>query len=220
MVNSNKRKLALCGYLKENHPEIYESPLKVQKFLFFYECFAKIANETHDFSNLKGYKQGPVFSTVYGDYTKERKDFNKAISSAYHSKTENLNEKIQEQCAFLCGTMTEEEISKITHEMWIWKKQEKRIMNGETQVPLNESDFNESDTKLIKDLADMCPIDRIENTRIINIGAKYFVFNEIDAKRITETHLDTLTKLEETNRDDLYNPVYVSIDKKGVLIID
>ena len=54
MLWSNERKLALSGWLNENHRSSYSSSLKLQKFLFFYECFSKVDGEEHDFSNLKG----------------------------------------------------------------------------------------------------------------------------------------------------------------------
>ena len=41
----------------------------------FYENFAKTFGEQPDFSHLRGYKKGPVFSNVWGDYTKERASF-------------------------------------------------------------------------------------------------------------------------------------------------
>lgn len=77
MIYSNERKLSLSGWLRENNNKSYETPLKLQKFLLFYEAFTKVAGEEPDFSHLRGYNRGPVFSTVWGDYTKERSSFNK-----------------------------------------------------------------------------------------------------------------------------------------------
>ncbi len=50
----------------------------IWKFLLFYEAFAKTFGEQPDFSHLRGYKKGPVFSNVWGDYTKERASFDVA----------------------------------------------------------------------------------------------------------------------------------------------
>ena len=69
MIYSNERKLYLSGWLKNNDNTSYETPLKLQKFLLFYEAFTKVSGETPDFSHLRGYKKGPVFSNVWGDYT-------------------------------------------------------------------------------------------------------------------------------------------------------
>ena len=37
MIYSSKRKLALSGWLKENYEDVYNIPLKLQKYLLFYE---------------------------------------------------------------------------------------------------------------------------------------------------------------------------------------
>lgn len=57
MICSNERKLCLSGWLKENNSTSYETPLKLQKFLLFYEAFAKVSGENPDFSHLRGYKK-------------------------------------------------------------------------------------------------------------------------------------------------------------------
>ena len=90
MINSNERKLTLSGWLRSHNPREYDSPLKLQKFLLFYELFTKIAGEQADFDHLKGYKRGPVFSNVWGDYTKERISFNNAITEAYDKNQGNV----------------------------------------------------------------------------------------------------------------------------------
>lgn len=41
MLYSDDRKLALCGWLHENDLKSYESPLRLQKYLFFTKCFQK-----------------------------------------------------------------------------------------------------------------------------------------------------------------------------------
>lgn len=68
MINSNPRKLRLSGWLKENGSSEYNSPLKLQKFLFFYEMFSKIEGDEADFSSLKGYKKD-LFSVMSGEIT-------------------------------------------------------------------------------------------------------------------------------------------------------
>ena len=83
MINSNNRKLALSGWLKENNPREYSTPIKLQKFLLFYELFSKIDGEISDLSHLRGYKIGPVFCDVWGDYTKERYYFDIKATEQY-----------------------------------------------------------------------------------------------------------------------------------------
>lgn len=74
MINSNKHKLCLSVWLKNNYHSSYESPVKLH-FLLFYESFSKINGEKAAFTYLKGYKRGPVFNQVWGYYTKKRQSF-------------------------------------------------------------------------------------------------------------------------------------------------
>ena len=53
MINSTKRKLALSGWLKNNNGKEYDTPLKLQKFLLFYELFSDIDGDEADFSDLR-----------------------------------------------------------------------------------------------------------------------------------------------------------------------
>ena len=218
MIYSNKRKLALSGWLKENNITSYETPLKLQKFLLFYETLTKISGETPDFSHLKGYKKGPVFSSVWGDYTKERVDFNMAAQSAYNTDPQSINKKRAEKCAFIVSTMTEKELSDFTHQMNIWKSKENRIMSGEYQVDLDESDFNSDDMQLIQTLDAMYPTEMVENSTVIKLDEKYFVFSKSDARCLTERHFDTLLTIVEN--EELYNPIFVNMDNEGRLIVD
>ena len=218
MVYSNERKLSLSGWLMKNNFTSYETPLKLQKFLLFYEALTKVSGETPDFSHLRGYKKGPVFSNVWGDYTKERANFNMAAQNAYDKNVESINVERAKKCAFIVGTMTEQELSDLTHQMNLWKSKENRIMSGEYQVDLDESDFNYSDEKLISTLNMICSTDIIESSTIIPLDKKYFVFSKSDAELLTEKHFDVLLTLSEN--EELHNPVFVEFDEEGRLLID
>nr|QWS78943.1 hypothetical protein [Mycoplasma anserisalpingitidis] len=73
MIYPNKRKLDLIEWLRKNDNTLYKNHSKLQKFLFFYECFTKISGETPDFSHLKGDLSGPIFSDVKNYYVKNKK---------------------------------------------------------------------------------------------------------------------------------------------------
>lgn len=220
MVHSNMRKRCLSGWLKNNHLSTYESPIKLQKFLFFYESFAKVRNESADFTSLKGYKRGPVFSQVWGDYTKERKAFDMSVDEAYMNdyKSQNIDDELIEKSAFLVNTLSQKELSELSHKMNIWNVKESRIMAGEQQVPLEEEDFNKDDVQLICLLDSMYPLSMIKESEIIAVNDNYFVFKKDDISKLTEAHYDVLDSLTET--EELMNPVYVDIDEEGRLIID
>jgi uncharacterized phage-associated protein len=220
MIISNNRKQYLSGWLKNNYYSAYETPIKLQKFLFFYESFSKVRDQIVDFSYLKGYKKGPVFSQVWGDYTKERDEFDQCIDMAYlnNPSKQEINEEIAEKCAFLVQTLSQKELSELSHKMHIWKSKEPRIMNGELQVPLLEEDFTKDDENLIQMLDLMYPISMIKESSILAINDHYFVLKKTDIPKLTEMHYDVLDTLTDT--EELINPVYVEIDEEGRLVID
>ncbi len=218
MVYSNSRKLLLSGWLRENGNAEYNSALKLQKFLLFYEAFTKIDGEPADFSHLRGYQRGPVFSNVWGDYTHERLSFDMAAKAEYAKQQGSLNSDRAQKSLFLVSILSEKELSDLTHRMNIWKVQEKRIMGGEYQVDLSETDFNDDDAHLMHLLDQMYPLPMIANSSVINIDNHYFVFSKQDAERLTEQHYDILSSISEN--EHLINPVYVEIDDEGRLVID
>lgn len=218
MIYSNERKLCLSGWLHQNGKKEYDASLKLQKFLFLYECFSKVSGEKPDLEHLRGYERGPVFSQVWGDYTKDRTEFDRAADERYHSGSILINEERAEKCAFVVRVLSENELSELTHAMNLWKAKEKRILSGELQVDLDESDFNEDDRRLICALDKMYPIGLVKNSSVVEIDSHYFVFNKEDTPRLTERHFDILSSLAESGQ--LLNPVYVDIDEGGRLVID
>lgn len=218
MIYSDDRKLALSGWLKEDSIDEYLSPLKLQKFLFFYEAMSKLDNDNADFSHLRGYERGPVFSQVWGDYTKERSEFNTEASKAYQTNTSKVNSDRAKICSFIVKVFTEKELSDITHVMNIWKSKEERILSREYQVNLDEKDFNDDDKIIVKNLKDAFPIEFINNSYVIRVENNNFIISKDDEKRLKEEHLDTLYKLSKL--ETLENPVYTYIDDEGVLVVD
>lgn len=220
MIHSNERKLSLSGWLKENNKSEYDTPLKLQKFLLFYECFTKAAGEEPDFSHLRGYKRGPVFSHVWGDYTKERPQFDIAADNAYQSKLFTINRPRAEKSAFLMKILTEAELSELTHKMNLWKSKEDRILSGEYQVDLFEQDFNQEDINMIRLLDQMYPDSLVANSKVLQMDAFCFVFSNEDAIKLTERHLDILSTVALNETESLHNPVFVAIDDDRRLILD
>lgn len=218
MIYSNKRKLSLSGWLKENDNSSYENSLKLQKFLFFYEVLSKISGEKADFKNLKGYKNGPVFSNVWGDYTKEKDNFNIEIKKAYNSYVKYINKKRAKKCNYIINSMTENELSVLTHQFNIWKSKEDRINSGEYQVKLKESDFNYNDEQLALTINKIYPDELIKNSKIIKINDKRFIISKENYKNLTKEHIEILKKL--VKNEILYNPVFIELDNEGRLIID
>ncbi|MBQ9210826.1 MAG: hypothetical protein IJ153_03920 [Clostridia bacterium] len=215
MLNSTSRKLALAGWLHVNAPDAYNNSLRLQKFLFLYEALCKAEGKEYEFSHLKGYERGPVFSTVWGDYTKEQEAFNIASRKQFEKLGDKIDAENAIKMAFIVKTSTDNELSELTHQFDIWKKQEPRIVAKEKQVELLDSDFQERDVQLITLLGNMYDVDQIIDSAIVHCNNKYYVFSTEDAKRLTEQHYDDLYKLSDN--DDLINPVFTEIDSEGVL---
>ena len=220
MPYSNERKLSLSAWLKNNSRAEYQTPLKLQKFLFFYESFSKVAGEKADFDRLRGYKNGPVFSTVWGDYTKERAAFEIAADRSLAQYGAQINSSRAKQCAFIVATQSEKELSDLTHCMNVWKAKEHLIMSGYYQVPLDEADFNEDDTRIIKTLEKIYPIELVESSKVIDIDNFYFIFNNDDFPKLTAEHIDTLVALAHAGDGSLHNPIFTEFDEDGRLVID
>ena len=219
MINSNVRKLTLSGWLKKNSITAFRSSLRFQKFLFFYEAFSKVDGDSDaDFSGLKGYKNGPVFSTVWGDYTKESCAFEWEADECFEENSEKVNNDRALQCVFIVMTLSESELSALTHVMNIWKSQEELINKGILQVPLHEADFNQNDFEIIRSLQLMYPVSLINSSKIIPIDNIYFVINENKFQELNEEHFDVLSSLVKNEK--LHNPVFIDIDESGCLVID
>ena len=218
MIYSNNRKLYLSGWLLQHDTAAYNSPLRLQKFLFLYEAFSKADGDDADFDRLKGYKRGPVFSSVWGDYTKERDKFSTTSIQAYSRNIDLVNSVRAERAAFIVASLSENELSELSHLFHIWHSKKNRIMDGELHVALDEQDFNDADCNLAKLLEKMYPTTIVQNSIILPIGDRCFVFAKTNYTRLTEQHLDILSSLAmDVN---LHNPVFVEIDDDGRLSVE
>jgi len=215
---SSDRKKALSGWLLKYHEKEFLSPLKFQKFLFFYEALSKTEKDISEFKKLKGYINGPVFSDVYGDYTYETVDFIKDAKRIYKENPKSVNEKRAEFAGFFVSILNEEELSSFTHEFNIWKVKEDDIKSHVPEVPLFKKDFNVNDAELLTSMKEMYPSDYINSVRVIEIFGKSFILNKDDISKLTDKSKYVFISL--ANESSLQNPVYVSISDDGVVLVD
>lgn len=218
MIYSNNRKLNLSGWLFNNNRSAFDSPLKLQKFVLLYELFSYIEEDESDFNNLRGWKRGPVYSSLWGDYTKERPEFVDKCNEVYREKRLEINEDRAQLSSFITSILNEKELSDLTHRLNLWHSKQDRILSGERNVNLNIHDFNDDDVKLIETLRYMYPKELIKNSINFKISDYNFVISQQDYNRLTEEHMDVL--LEVAIRGGLHNPVYLDIDENGVISID
>lgn len=218
MIYSSKRKLMLSGWLMKHNPESYGSSLKHQKFLFFYEAVSKTNGKEYEFTHLCGYKNGPVFNKVLGDYTHERALFDEQAEETYEKRQDKVDNSIAELCSFVTAILNESDLSLFTHKFNIWKSREAEIQDRTKNIYLEDEDFNEADKDMIRSLQSMYPSDFIRNSAVISISGKNFLFSRDDVKKLKVSDYDTLCELSDN--EELINPVYVNIGPKGVLEVD
>lgn len=215
---SSIRKRALSGWLKKYHEKEFFLPLKLQKFLFFYEALSKIEKDVVEFNKLKGYINGPVFSDVYGDYFHRRDDFINEVENDYNDNIKSVNNARAKFAGFLISILNEDELSNFTHEFNIWKAKENDIKSGVRDVSLYEKDFNEKDAELLTSMKNMYPIDYIDSVKVIEISGKSFILNKEDIPKLTDESEYVFISL--ANESSLQNPVYISISDDGVVLVD
>jgi hypothetical protein len=218
MLISSNRKVTLSGWLRKNQPEDFASSLRLQKFLFFYESMSKIDGETAEFQSLKGYENGPVFSDVYGDFTYRKEEFLTNSESYLNEYEEIVNIERAKTAMFLVDIMTERELSNLTHEFNIWNSKSDLINRRVMHVSLHESDFNESDVELMTTLRDMYSIDYIDSVDIIWVYNKCFLISKEDKQKLSHEHENILVDL--AFKEELENPVYITMSEEGVLLVD
>ena len=215
---SSIRKRALSGWLKKYHEKEFFLPLKLQKFLFFYEALSKIEKDVVEFNKLKGYINGPVFSDVYGDYFHRRDDFINEVENDYNDNIKSVNNARAKFAGFLVSILNEDELSNFTHEFNIWKAKENDIKSGVRDVSLYEKDFNEKDAELLTSMKNMYPIDYIDSVKVIEISGKSFILNKEDIPKLTDELEYVFISL--ANESSLQNPVYISISDDGAVLVD
>ncbi|MFL2124078.1 hypothetical protein ACEN4K_03880 [Marinilactibacillus psychrotolerans] len=219
-IITSYRRLSLIAWYKENFEEDFFSSLKLQKFLFFYELYSKTSDRDYSLDYLKGYRNGPVFSEVYGDYTYRKSELIDKVEKVAVKFEDSADENNAKKAGFLASILTEEDLSEITHKFDLWKSKENLIMDpSQKQVPLKEGDFSSKDEYLIDKYKNLYDVDEIESTKTIKINDNVFLLSKEDYENLTDTHKSTLELISAVS-DDLMNPIYVEIGEEGELIVD
>ncbi len=214
MANSSERKQALVGWSFNNAGFI--SNVQLQKFLFFYELFSKIDGDSYELDGLKGYKNGPVFSAVFGDMKYDEK-FKADCGRQFQSRAYLVNEPRAKLADFLVKCLGNK-LSEFTHEMNIWAAKRDEIESGERQVPLSEDDFTEKDAAVLQAIETAYPESYIDSVETCNVNGKTFVYSKADKKQLTDEVYDTLYEVSLDPEFD--SPVYISFSETGELLLD
>jgi len=218
VLNSSPRKMALSGWLKKHHEKEFLSPLKFQKFLFFYETLSIVDKDHYELKRLRGYMQGPVFSDVYGDYKHEKEIFCKEAQKTYSGNKKTINNDRATLSSFLVRILTASELSDLSHEFNIWKAKENEIRPSMKNVPLSIKDFNKHDVAMLTTMKKAYPTNYIDSVEIIEESGKIFLLKKSDMTKLNENSEYAFFALSKEN--SLQNPVYVSVSDDGVLLVD
>lgn len=224
MLYSSKRHIRLSAWFMKNNPKDFFASLKLQKFLFFYEMFSFSVDDEIQIDYLKGYKNGPVFSDVYGDYTYRLDEFQSKLEETIieikakisEGILEPIDEDIAQKASFLVSILSKKELSELSHEFDIWKAKKDRIDAGEKHVKLELEDLSSKDKLLAKELYDLYSLELIENSSVISVNNTKFIISKEQRSLMTtdlEEALEEISKVEEDN------PVYISIED-GVIVVD
>lgn len=213
VINTSNSRLDKIAWLHKQEEVTKFSKLQLQKFLFFYEMFQYLDGRDYDFSSLKAYKNGPVFSNFYGDITYQEAEVVDYLDNVQHEiMIDDSNAKVSK---FLVETMTDSELSKLTHEFNMWKVHQDSIAANIQQIPMDEKDITDEDIELLQLIKISEPS---YDYKVLKLGEKRFVFSQEDFKLLHDSHLELLDSLSSS--EDLINPVYIELDSEGRLLID
>ena len=98
------------------------------------------------------------------------------------------------KCEFLISILSDQDLTELMQHMHTWNN------------------------NMIEALYSMYSIDFILHLNIVTLGNYYFVMQKTESNRLTADHYHILSVL--AHRTDLHNPVFVSLDDKGQLIVD
>ena len=216
LINSDIRKFALCGWLKTNNKSVYNNPKKLHIFLFLYECFSKVENDNPDFNSLEWNINGPVFSNVWIDYTKNRNEFDEKSVRAYEEHSESICSDRVETSNFIVSILTENELLALIQAMNIWSCKNNEISSDTQQTMLYEKDFNDTDFHIISTLKSMYPVEMIRNTKIVELNGYYFIMTKSDFAKLNSELMDELSTV--SHNPNMHNPIYIELFKDKLVI--
>lgn len=213
VLNTSNSMLDKIAWLNQQEDIAKFSKLQLQKFLFLYEMFQFAEKKDSDFSYLKAYKNGPVFSNFYGDITYRKDEIQEYLKQKQHDF--DIDEDNARISQFIVNTLTDSELSDLTHQFKMWSTHKEEIDAGKKQIPMSEKDITDDDIEILDLLKSSEPDYDYE---ILRIDQKNFVFSKEDFMNLNEEHLELLDSL--STNEELLNPVYVEVESSGRLVID
>lgn len=212
-LNTSSTRLDKIAWLHKQEAITKFSKFQLQKFLFLYEIFQYVDEKDYDFSSLKAYRNGPVFSDFHGDAVYRETELVDYLNKVRHEITiDETNAKVSK---FLVETLTDTELSKLTYELDMWKIHQNNKTATIKASPMHEKDITSEDKELLQMVKTFeVPYDY----KILKLGEKRFLFSQEDFERLNDNHLILLDSL--SSEDNLSSPVYVEVTPDGRLVVD
>ncbi len=125
--------------------------------------------------------------------------------AATDKEPDSFHRSQAKKCGFIADVLSEKELSKLLHAMDC-----QGLQNGQV--------LSRNDAGIITSLDHMYPDSLIDDSAIVRVGSRGFVFCKEDVPKLTKRHFSILSALAET--EQLANPVYVEVSENGRLVVD
>lgn len=100
-------------------------------------------------------------------------------------------------------------------------------MNENTKVDnflkeiLTEEEYKEiTELPHVSRVREMYSEEYIDSVEIIPVDNKRFIINKGEKSQLPQNYLETLKTITKEANEDLLNPVYISVDADGTLLLD
>lgn len=182
-------------WFQENKTE-KTSGIKEQKFLLFYNMFCLINQKEYNFTSLKAWKNGPVYTQVHSA-VKHHYTYQELFENLDENDT--IDQNIAHVTKFIVDLMSNEEISEVTHTFDFWKN----VVNKD-EPNIQKDDISINDQIKLKKIFELYDLNFIlghkiittENSTIIVKKEEYnFIKNELKEK-LDEIKADKPIKIE------------------------
>lgn len=131
VLNTSTSMLDKIVWLHQQEDIAKFSKLQLQKFLFLYEMFQFAEKKDSDFTFLKAYKNSPVFSNFYGDITCRKDEIQEYLKQKQCDF--DIDENNARISQFIINTMTDSELSELTHQFNMWSTHKEEIDAGKNK---------------------------------------------------------------------------------------
>ena len=214
MLKTDKETLFSIGWLlnsnKSNGNDIFNSPIKLQFYVFFYKLFMSLNNKHMDFNSLKILSHMVSFTDVWEDYFQKKESLVKGANEAFKELSENdVAVKKATNSLVLVSTLSVSELMDLAKSV--------EFNDSQSSFSLTEESKN-----ILYNLSNLCEANQdiamIHN--IFWINNKGFLMNDYDVHEMTPEQMDVLYELSiSDDLKEVFKPIYVSI-ANGRLILD